>query len=263
VLAHLSDPHIGGTDGVDPERDLAAAVARVLELGVPLDALLITGDLAEHGDVDEYRRVARLVAPLDVPVLALCGNHDQPAAMRAVFDAVNVPGTPTDGPVRYAAEVGGMRLIACHTAVPGHAGGALDAEQLAWLDATLAAEPVTPTLVAMHHPPVTIGMPFLDAIALRRSHVEGLESVLSRHRQVRRVVCGHAHLTAISALGEVPVLVCPSTWQTRARLRLHREGYELEQATAGVVLHALIDGDITSHVQPVGSPQRVSCRAVI
>ena len=60
------------------------------------------------------------------------------------------------------ADVGGLRLVACDTTQPGRDDGRLD---LAWLAARLA-ESDAPTIVAMHHPPVPIGIPALDRIGL-------------------------------------------------------------------------------------------------
>jgi len=50
--------------------------------------------------------------------------------------------------------------------VPGSDGGALDADQLAWLDAQLAASPQQPTLVFMHHLPFRTRIPYMDKIGL-------------------------------------------------------------------------------------------------
>ncbi|MFD3441054.1 metallophosphoesterase [Streptomyces sp. NPDC058685] len=45
-------------------------------LGECADLLLLAGDLTRHGTLDEAAVVAREVAGLDVPVVAVLGNHD-------------------------------------------------------------------------------------------------------------------------------------------------------------------------------------------
>ena len=147
MLAQLSDPHIQDDDSAAA---LAAAVRAVLELTPLPDAVLVSGDLAEHGTAAEYERVRELLAPLPMPVHVLPGNHDDRDAMRAQLGAVQT------------ADVGGLRLIACDTTQPGRDDGRLD---VAWLAARLA-ESDAPTIVAMHHPPVEIGIPALDRIGL-------------------------------------------------------------------------------------------------
>jgi 3',5'-cyclic AMP phosphodiesterase CpdA len=50
LVAQLSDLHIGADPGeVDPTATLRAAVATVLALPDRPDALLVSGDLTEHG----------------------------------------------------------------------------------------------------------------------------------------------------------------------------------------------------------------------
>ena len=66
-----------------PEGDLARVVARVRELDLAPAVVLVSGDLTEHGDKAEYARVRELLEPLRGPVLALPGNHDDSAALRA------------------------------------------------------------------------------------------------------------------------------------------------------------------------------------
>ncbi len=60
-------------------------------------------------------------------------------------------------PIRYAVEQFPVRLLGLDTLVPGADGGALDAAQLEWLEAQLAAAPGRPTLIFLHHPPVKTG----------------------------------------------------------------------------------------------------------
>ena len=87
LLAQLTDLHLGASSpaGDDPAVAVAAAVAAVDELRPRPDAVLITGDLTEHGDRTEYARAAALLAGLPAPVHVLPGNHDDRDALRAAF----------------------------------------------------------------------------------------------------------------------------------------------------------------------------------
>jgi Icc protein len=233
MILQLSDPHLGAPDG-DPEGDLARAVERARQLAPAPDVVLVSGDLAEHGAPEEYARVRELLAPLGAPVLALPGNHDDTAALREAFPAT----THEEGPIR---------VLTLDSRRPGRDDGALGAEQLARLDADLAAGDGRPAIVALHHPPIATGMPFLDGIGLDSGDCAALGGIAARHR-VSRVVAGHVHMTAHGLLGATPVLTCPSTWRLRARLRLGAPGYEIEDAPAGFALHVLAHGGLTSHV---------------
>ena len=83
VLAQLSDPHLRvGADDRGAARALETAVAAVLDLRPAPDAVLVSGDLGERGEPDEYSRARELLAPLPMPVHVLAGNHDDAEAWR-------------------------------------------------------------------------------------------------------------------------------------------------------------------------------------
>ncbi len=244
-IAQLSDPHIGaGWVPADPAARLATSVDLILRLGVQPRALLVSGDLADHGADSEYEVVRELLAPLGAPVYAVAGNHDDREALRRHFD---LPGEG-DEPVNYAAEVDGLRLVVLDSTVPGADHGALDSEQLAWLDAELAAAARIPTLLAMHHPPLLSGLPAMDAVGLDQGDRERLRRILERHPQVGCVAAGHMHRPIVAELGHCPVLVSPSTYAD-AVLDFRSEELAFEQASAGFALHALLQGNLVSHIQ--------------
>lgn len=69
VVAHLSDTHLLA-DGaplyetVDTSARLAQAVERLIEHGGRLDAIVVTGDVADRGEEDAYLRVRAQLDPL-------------------------------------------------------------------------------------------------------------------------------------------------------------------------------------------------------
>jgi Icc protein len=154
-------------------------------------------------------------------------------------------------PVRYSADLGPVRLVVVDTTLPGEDPGALDVDQLAWLDAELAEAPRQPSLVAMHHPPVATGVPAWDAIGLNPADRVALGNVIERHRQVRRLVGGHVHRVITGDLAGRPVLAVPSTY-VQGLLRFGSTELDLAlDEPACVAFHALVDGELVSHVQPV------------
>src|SRR5512132_1431431 len=213
LLVQLSDPHVGADwADADPVAGLAAAVASVCSLFPEPDAVLISGDLADHATAAEYDQLRELIAPLDAPLYVLAGNHDDRRALHRHF---GVPGADGE-PVRYSVDLGPLRLVALDSTLPGRDSGALEGDQLDWLDAELAAAPEQLTLIAMHHPPIVIGVPAWDEIGLAASDRRALGGVIERHQQVRRLVCGHFHSTITGELAGRGVLVVPSTYvQTR------------------------------------------------
>ena len=247
LLVQLSDFHIGAdwADG-DPVARLAAAIESVRALRPQPDAVLVSGDLVDHATDAEYERVLELLAPLSAPLYVLPGNHDDRRALHRHF---GVPGAEGE-PVQYAADLGPLRLIAIDTTRPGEDPGALDADRLGWLEEELAKAPTTPTLLAMHHPPLLTGIPLWDELGLPDADRRALGAVVARHPQVRRIVAGHMHRTIIGELAGRPVMTVPSTY-VQARLDFRMQEIELADEPAGFAVHAVLDGELVSHVQPV------------
>jgi 3',5'-cyclic-AMP phosphodiesterase len=254
LLVQLSDPHIGAewADG-DPVAGLGAAVESVGAMRPEPDAVLVSGDLADHATDAEYEQVRELLAPLRAPLYVLPGNHDDRRALRRHF---GLPGADGD-PVQYSVPLGPVRLVVLDTTRPGEDPGALDAERLAWLDAELAAAPEQQTLLAMHHPPLVTGLPAWDEVGLPAADRRALGEVVDRHRQVRRLVAGHVHRAITGELAGRAVLTVPSTY-VQARLDFGSEEIELTSEPAGFAVHAVLDGELISHVQPVEHPDRAA-----
>jgi 3',5'-cyclic-AMP phosphodiesterase len=238
LLAQISDPHIrSGELGPSSEQALQAAVEAIRALRSPPHAVLVSGDLSDSGDPAHYAAITRMLAPLGVPVHHLPGNHDEPATFAAAFGAPN-----------WTTTVGGLRLVGTDSTRRGAEDGELDLE---WLAAALDEDPRTPTIVAMHHPPLDTGMLALDAIGLADGQRERLAELLRRSPQVRRVVGGHVHRTAFGVLGGCGVVACTST-HMQTRLEIGSTAFDLSPEPAGFVLHALLDtGELVSHAQPI------------
>ena len=247
LLVQLSDPHIGATwaDG-DPVAGLRAAVESVRRLPDAPDAVLMSGDLADNAADAEYELVHELLGQLGAPAYVLPGNHDDRDALRRHFDLPGAVGTP----VQYVVELGPLRLVVLDSTRPGEDRGELDADRLSWLDAELTGAPDRVTLIALHHPPVSTGIAAWDELGLPATDRRALGAVLDRHPQVRRVVAGHMHRTMTAELAGRAVLVVPSTY-IQTRLNFNPQEIETVAEPPGFAVHALLDGELASHVQPV------------
>jgi 3',5'-cyclic-AMP phosphodiesterase len=223
-------------------RALAAAVSAVGALRPAPHAVVVTGDVAESGAAREYERARELLAPLPMPVYALPGNHDDPDALRTYFGAPGLHG--------FSVAVGGIRLVALDSTRPGVDDGSLSADRLSWLEAELAVDVDTPTVVAMHHPPLLTGIPALDLMGLPEDDRRGLADVVAANPHVRRVVAGHVHRTAFGALGPCGVVACPATY-LEARLEIGGTILDLVHASPSYALHIAFSDECTSHVQAV------------
>jgi 3',5'-cyclic AMP phosphodiesterase CpdA len=218
TVAQLSDLHIVEEGElcvgvIDTAAFLRRAVAALHRLRPRPDVVLITGDLVNDGRPAQYARLRRLLEPLELPLVVIPGNHD---ARRPLRDALGLPagrpvggGAAEDAPCDLARRVGPLHLVGLDSVVPGAPGGALLPEQLDWLEETLAAEPGTPTIVAVHHPPFATGIGHMDAMALDGRSAAGLEAVIARHPQVERLVCGHVHRSVQRRWGGTVAMIVP------------------------------------------------------
>jgi Icc protein len=253
LLAQLSDLHLGAAwEGVDPEPRLERAIEAILGLPNQVDAVLVSGDVTADGKPEECLAARRLLERFEVPVHVLPGNHDDRRSLREAFE---LPGEG-DAPIDYTAEVGALRLVVLDSNVPGQDPGAFDSEQLVWLDEELGKETERPTLLAMHHPPLATGVPEWDAINLVPSEREALAGIVARHQQVRAIVGGHLHRVMASALAGSPVISVPSTY-LQVLPDYDPRDFEGEDVIwtgpPGFALHALLDGELSSQVELLGS----------
>lgn len=256
LIAHLSDPHIR-PDGelyqgvVDSNAQFAAAIAHVNRLDPRPDLVLLSGDLVDHGDADEYAMLTRLLAPLDVPVLAIPGNHDEREAFRRAFSGQSW--LPARGPIDYAVgDLGPVRVVALDVTLPGLHHGAVSEAGAAWLDRMLAAEPSRPTIVMMHQPPFDTGIPYMDLYSCREGRL--LASIVARHPQVERILCGHVHRVMQLRFGGTTLCTAPST-TTAIALRLQPDaGPASHIEPPAMLLHHWRQGTgLVTHFVPIGN----------
>ncbi|MEV7579084.1 metallophosphoesterase [Streptomyces erythrochromogenes] len=248
VIAHLSDVHL---DGDRRAADRTRAVMEYLD-GLPhdLDAVLVSGDIADRGEDAEYEEAAKLLRSRH-PLVVCPGNHDERGAFRrGLLGEETGSALPVDQVLRGE----GFVLAVCDSSVPGAHHGFLEESTLAWLEGVLADTPRdTPVLVAFHHPPLELHTPYVDEI--RQFGEERLAALAGRHPHLTAFLCGHAHTAAATTFAGRPLLVAPGVVST---LRLPWEGrtgssehVHLDEPPA-VAFHVLgDDGRLTTHYRVV------------
>ena len=252
VLIHVSDPHfLAGGASLGGRYDVEANFARTLEAIRAVHphptAIVVTGDLADLGEPDAYRRLRASVEPvaeeLGAPVVWVAGNHDERPALRAGLLDLE----PTEEPVTGVWHLGGLRLVALDTSVPGWHHGDLDAGQLSWLADQLARPAPHGTLLAMHHPPLPSHLPLFDILELR--HQDELADVI-HGSDVRGILAGHLHYSSHGMFAGVPVSVASATCYTMNVARPAAEVNGMDAAQAFQMVHVYPD-TITHTVVPV------------
>ncbi|MEO7786842.1 MAG: metallophosphoesterase [Sphingomicrobium sp.] len=170
------------------------------------DLYLVTGDIADGGDVASYRAFLRAMRRVDRPWLCLMGNHD--LGDNFALALAEEPGGAFNG--SGSCRLGRWRVLCIDTSLPGLEGGYFDDARAAALDAALAADCDTPTVIAMHHPPVASGVGWIDPDEAAE-WIARFASVVTRFGQVRHIVCGHAHMAVMTQFHGIPLSISPAT----------------------------------------------------
>ncbi len=221
LLAQVTDTHIVSPETreplyVDNNGRLEAAVASLMGERPTMDAVLGTGDLVNDAFAAEYDTLRRLVEPLSMPFLPIPGNHDDRDLLRATFpdmpwvDAEHASWVTTVSGGRVDGAPRTIRVVGLDSTIPGEPGAEFDAERESWLRSVLAIDRQLPTVLAMHHPPFSTGISWMDAAGF--VGLDRLTAVLIEF-PVLRVMCGHLHRPITSSIAGVTAQVCLSTVQ--------------------------------------------------
>jgi Icc protein len=217
TIAHISDTHFLA-DGaplfgsVTTEKNLRRSLEQLQASGIRPEALVFTGDLADLGQPDAYRRLRAIVEPvaaaLGSQVIWVMGNHDE--RLQYSEELFDVEGT--EAPQDRVYDINGLRIVSLDTTVPGYHHGELTDEQLAWLADVLATPAPHGTLIAVHHPPIPT--PLLWAMEMLELHGQSRLADVLRGTDVRGILGGHLHYTTHSVFAGIPVSVAAATCYT-------------------------------------------------
>ena len=223
TIAHISDIHLSAA----PQS--TGRLRRVLDLlltsGSP-DAIIVTGDVADHGQAAEYDAFLAAL-PQGIPVLACPGNHDVPGTFARRL-------RPGRGSALGVLDLPGLRLVAVDSSVPGRDSGHLTAETVRVAAVACADSPRV--ILAMHHPPVPVGHPIADTMLL--SNPDVLEKFLKDTPQVIAVLVGHVHTPFVSTFADRLVIGAPGV---ASALRLDPTARPIinDAAAPGLAIHTV------------------------
>jgi 3',5'-cyclic AMP phosphodiesterase CpdA len=234
-VLHLSDLHIGHREALEPLFALPELVARVQP-----ELLVATGDLSHRGKREQLTRAAELLRGLELPLLAVPGNHDIPYtfparfsrtfhAWRDVFDETE--------PVHSSPKlvVVGLNSVLAWR----QQSGGLDDDQLARAVERLRGAPAAAfRMVALHHHLAAAPWRAKRKRPLkRRDHV--LEALANAGAEL--VVGGHVHQAGIAERrefeavedgrsGSVVLATAPGIGRPRPRRRGEARGVNVYEA---------------------------------
>ena len=200
-IIQITDTHIRPPGervlGLDPAERLRAVVRSINENHGDAAHCIVTGDLTDRGEVAAYGLLRDSLVELRVPYRLLLGNHDSRAVFRDVFPEVE---TDDHGFVQGTLDVGETACMLLDTLDEQRpAVGLLCRQRLSWLDSQLEAAAGRQVIVFLHHPPLSIGLPWFEEMLLENG--AALMDLLRRHGTVAHIVFGHVHVNASGTWG--------------------------------------------------------------
>ena len=196
----MSDTHLLA----DPTASLwgrkpAANLAAVMSALPSVDAIVVTGDVAEDGTAEAYRLADTLIEQQAARRFVIAGNHDNCDAMRVVFGDVAA--------LRLVAPSPHWTLALLNSQWVGHDAGLISDVELDRLASAL--DRITSHVVlCVHHPPLSpcsqpdCGLSNSDRL---------LETL--RGSPVRVVLSGHVHQAFKTTAEGITFLGAPSTFR--------------------------------------------------
>lgn len=249
-ILQLTDLHVN-RDGrhaflrADSLGDLRRTVDYLRTVELQADMAIVTGDVSTDGDRGAYELVRQELSRLGCPVWVLPGNHDQKAAMKAVFGAECH--TARDGVPGLCIDMEEVRLLLLDSAEEEVSAGGLHEEQLAWLAAQLNVPQDRPVMLWMHHFPFRSGYRGMD------HPFAGEEALLKLLQGRNAYVCsGHLHAGVVRRQGSVTMMTAPAVSML---MELRPDTVRFYTGRSGFALHIVEAGQVTSHLCSVPSTE--------
>ncbi len=249
LLLHLTDFHLYADPGAELKgvRTLASfrAVKSAAWQRFPRpDAVLLGGDLAQDELATTYRLLADEILGWTKRFLVTPGNHcDLGALRRTLLPALGIPGLDAEPPL-----IDNWRVLTLNSNDPeASPGGRLGADELERLKRELARNEDAHVLIALHHHPLPIGSPWMDAMMLE--DCDAFWQTVRTCDRVRAIVFGHVHQVFDTEHQGIRLLGSPSTC---IQFRPNTERFELDDASPGYRwLRLFPDGRLETGIERV------------
>ncbi len=214
----ITDLHIGtegeDTYGIDVRQnflDIRAAI----QTAAP-DHIVIAGDLCYmEADSSTYEWIKGQMDELSIPYDMIVGNHDDSILLAEAFDRTD---DLQEGVLFYKKQLEDWTCLFLDTAVR-----VLSDNQLQWLETQLASTPGQ-VMIFMHHPPLQMGVPFMDS-KHALDNMEAVQAILLKDERLIPVFSGHYHVEKTACKGNIVVQVTPACY---FQIGQEKEEFELD-----------------------------------
>ncbi len=198
TFVHISDTHINP----DPDYSLTytrysplegtkALVESLQALPFDVDFILHTGDVIYDPYESAYDTVKEIFSPIKTPIYYIAGNHDHNDGLQRQLMGRDISQVIPN--LHYEFEVNGVQIICLDSNGPAEvpAGNVTD-EQLVWLESLVTADDERPLVIAIHHNPLAVDVPWLDNF-MGITNGDALHNIIKK-AQSRLVGVFHGHI---------------------------------------------------------------------
>ena len=209
TILQISDCHLVYKDqeilGVDTQASLEMVLSEVHRSNNKIDAIVATGDLAHIPKKNVYERLFETIKSFfDLPLLCIPGNHDVLSEMKKA----RLPMDPLN--------LGGWSIVWLDSHEDEATPASVTEADEAYLIETIEEAQGGSLLIAMHHPLLDVGSPWLDKHKIKQADrlvniINNSPQVQSGLKIVKGFIFGHAHQEVVSNIQGLPALGCPST----------------------------------------------------
>lgn len=261
TFVHLSDLHFGASNdfelkpGLAPLQQAQRALARVRQMEIVPDFILVSGDLVNDGTDAEYETANRFLEKLrgfDVPLLVGLGNHDETVSFRRT---VLEEAEPSDELYYYSQQVDGLNVIMLDSHVPQQSHGHLDEAQLAWLADQLANDAPLGHLIVLHHSPVHGPVEMLNSINLDNPDALAavIEMASAEGAKIVGLLNGHIHYPNAALFAGILAQTAPAVAYTiDAGVQQHLR----QTSSSGFAIGTVLAGRLNMNVVMLNADER-------
>lgn len=260
-LIQLTDIHLttpGQTiGGRDPNANFLRALDHALAHHTDAEAIVITGDLSDWGEADDYQRLRAHIDDLPLPVFLCIGNHDDRHAFLSVFPELACP----NGFVQQIKVLSAGTAILLDTWGPETHAGHFCETRAKWLSDALVTA-TFPIFLFLHHNPIPTHIRPTDQIMLLDS--DRLGNVIAPHRdKIAHIFFGHCHMPLAGSFYGIPVSAPRGTnhagWPNYGETAL-LSGSDLPEAYAVIIAEgpavtvSMVEYGYAGEIRVEGSP---------
>jgi 3',5'-cyclic AMP phosphodiesterase CpdA len=240
LIAQVSDIH------ASPDNDNLQRFYRVLTWLSHLrpDVLVLTGDLTDGHWLEGYLQIASWLKQQPYPTLLLPGNSDDRRQMKAVWGERQWADDAPAGMLNFTHHGAGLRLVGLDSTIDNEDYGSVPGN-LGWLETQLCDAADIPSLIFLHHPVFTSGIPSLD-----KTMCNGLNELTERINRmpggIMAIASGHVHRPVAGSFAGIPAYICGSVCPANP-VWFGTDAVPPVYDPPALMVHRFADNNLTSH----------------